>query len=180
MSNHNCKQIEELIIKQKIEILNENEMNQIEIHLANCSSCNNLYLTVSKLERSMVLNSNDSLKPATEIRDNLITKLEYKSAARQPWYPNIIEIIRSVFTYRIPVYQAGLVGIIIIFLVFYGLNFNRSLPDNKNEKSIASQNIDYSPSNEYMFETHPDINKQKVGVNVREDSSLIGFIYTSM
>ena len=180
MSIQNCNQIEELIIKQKTESLNNEEMNQVESHIANCSSCKNFYLIVNKLETSMIANENDSLKPASTIQENLITKLKDQSSVKKSWHLNIIELLRNILSYRIPVYQAGLAAFIIFLLITYGIDFSNH-SNNINDASHEVTQIMENPSNnEYMIETHPDINDQKVGVNIREDSSLIAFIYTSM
>jgi hypothetical protein len=155
-------------------------MNQVELHITNCSSCKNFYLTVNRLETSMELNSNDSLMPTPEIHNNIIAQLKDKSVTRKPWHINLIEIIQNILSYRIPVYQAGLAAIIIFILITYVIDFSNHA-NNKNDKiPKVAQNIEYPANNEYMIETHPDISNQKVGINIKEDSSLIGFIHTSM
>lgn len=176
----NCKQIEELILKQKTETMTHAEINQIELHIANCSSCKIFYLTVSKIEASMDFESIESLQANPAIRENVIKNLKDRSSFKKQRYFNLIELVRSILKYRIPVYQAGLAVLIIIFLVTYGFDFSKSLIDKNSSKSLASEKVEYPVSNEYLIETHLDLNNQKVGVNVREDSILIGFIYSSM
>ena len=180
MAIQSCKQIEELIIKQKTESLSKDEMNQIKLHIVNCSSCKNLYLTVNKLETNMILNSNDSLRPSPKIREILIANLKDKTLVKKSWHLNLIGAIKNILSYRIPVYQAGLAALIIFLLITYGIDFSNRANNRKSESPKVTQKIEYPANNEYMIEIHPDINDQKVGVNIREDSSLIGFIYTSM
>ena len=176
----NCKQIEELILKQKTDIITQDEIKQIESHIANCSSCKTFYLTVSKIEANMEFDSNAYLQPNPTIRENVIKNLKDRSIFKKQRYLNLIDFVRSILDYRIPVYQAGLAVLIIIFLVTYGFDFSKSLIDKNSTKSPTSQKVEYPVSDEYMIETYPDLNNQKVGINVREDSILIEFIYTSM
>ena len=180
MDTYNCKQIEELILKQTTETLTQGEFKIIETHIANCLSCKTLTSTLSKMEASMEFQSNKSLQPKPSIRENVIKKMAEKSRSKKQWYFNFINPIRSILEYRLPVYQAGLAMLIIFFLLIYGFDFSKTLIDKTDSNQIIAENVEYPYNNQYMIDNHPNLENQKVGMNAREDSILIKFIYTSM
>jgi hypothetical protein len=180
MVTYNCKQIEELILKQTTEMLAQNEIKIIKVHLENCSSCKAFQLTISKMETSMQVQSDTSLQPDTAIRETVIKQMKELSASKISWLNDFVNAIRSILEYRIPVYQAGLAIFIVIFIVMFGFDFSNSLIDKNEVSPVIAQNVEYPIGNEYLIENYPELENQKVGVNVREDSILIRFIYTSM
>ena len=180
MISYNCKQIEELILKQTTEILNKDEIKFIKKHIENCPSCKAFKISLTNIEKSMQIDTDTILQPNPEIKETIMFRLQQNSALRKNWVSNFINTTRSIFEYRIPVYQAGLAMIIIVFLITFGLDFSKSIQDKNELAPVYIQNAGIPLNSEYIIENYPDLENQKVGVNVREDSILIGFISTSL
>lgn len=180
MVTHNCKQIEELILKSINEELKQHELNTINKHIEDCPSCKAFKVSFVKIKKNMQIDADPSLQPNPIIRKTIINQMQQKSSTRKNRLRNFLNTTRSIFEYRVPVYQAGLATIIIVFLITFGFDYIKPFEDKDKSTPVVIQNTGLPLNSEYIIENYPDLENQKVGVNVREDSILIGFIYTSM
>ena len=179
MVSTNCKHIEELIINQSNHSLTRQEIQSIQLHIKNCASCRAFGLSIKKINTEMAPDKNEFLKPNPAILENIHKKMSEKPVFAKMGLINIIDVVRSVLEYRIPVYQAGLV-MGIIFLLIFGLDFSQSLKVKNEIEPEGAQNFENRVNDVFMVENHPVLSEQKVGVNAREDSILIRYIHTSM
>ena len=82
----------------------------------------------TKIEKSMQIDADTPLQPNPAIQETIINQMQPKSFLRKNWLWNIISAAKSVFEYRIPVYQASLAMIVIIFLISLSSSSFRFVP----------------------------------------------------
>ncbi len=174
----NCDNIEQLLIKQSIDELTDEENRLIQKHLKSCQRCRSYQSALLKLKYSMQVSEEDKLAPNPAIHEILIQRMKELRPQEIGFLDRAYQSIISLFEYRIPVYQA-LTGVILIFLLFLGL---RHFPFTTGQKSAGIQSITpigtSTPAQLMVIDNLDIIGKQKIGQNVKEDSTLIRFIVT--
>jgi len=181
MKKNICTHIEDLMIKQAADHKkNERESKEIEQHIIHCSSCRSYKIRLESLENVMQSVSEPDLQSDPAIRRNLIHRMRQIHQSKKSQPDGIIDSIISVLNFRIPVYQAVLAAAFLIFIFMAGINNReRNIQESDLNSSDIQRNLTLMET-EYVIPSPPELEKQKVGINVNEDSVLTGYLYTLM
>lgn len=175
-----CKQVEELFIKQQVEELTAQETRKLIHHLSTCEHCKNYQSQLIGLHQTIDINSSHSLKPDPAIRKRIIQQMKISHTKRVTIIQLMWQKMVDMLHYRIPVYQ-GVIGMAVSLLILLAINyFSISLkphpiasPQIQAMEEVAATQLNVVNSLEI-------IKGQKFGKSVNEDTLLTRFIVTSM
>jgi anti-sigma factor RsiW len=176
----NCDDVERLLINRIFDELSQDENTLAEKHLKSCDRCRGYQKTLLNLQNSMRVGVGEKVTPDPAIRENIIQRMkalrpEKAGTRRTSW-----QYVRNVFEYPIPVYQvlSGLVLIALIFLVASQISFS---PNQEPSEPQSLARIEASlPAQMSVIDNLKIIEQQKIGQNVKEDTTLTRFIVTTM
>lgn len=170
-SEHDCEFFEQLLLKQETEELAEAEQQLLEQHLQTCASCQNFQKTLTRAVQGAAFETERELVPGKAVR----TELQQAFRARHPQSGTIANL-RKFLTYRIPVYQAALTGLVIfLFLFSYQYFFTPERPGFYVEMPLEAGQI-ASIRQDSVLQQLQSIQKQNLGRNAAEDSTLTRFL----
>jgi hypothetical protein len=176
----NCDKTEGLLIQKHFDKIRPDQSLSVEEHLKSCERCRSYQKTLSGLQTSMQIAAEDKLAPDPAIRQNIIRRIKTVRAEEAGILARGWQYIRSGFQYRIPVYQA-LFGAVLIALIFFGV---RQLPFSPGQEGPAWQGVarlQMPVSTEMsVIDNLEIVRQQKIGRNVKEDSTLTRFIVSTM
>jgi len=175
-----CEKIEEILINQKVDNVSEEEKRILSNHLDSCENCKKHQFVFDEIQNVVEIEQNSKLIPNPEIRENLLNRMKENQPDKTSILSNVMSSLKSVFSYRIPVYQAA-VGIISLFLISFALGklpFQDQLP-NSDERAFNSIN-ELSLSQTNILDSLKILNKQKIGLNVSEDTVFTKYINATM
>jgi anti-sigma factor RsiW len=176
----NCDDVEQLLIKRIFDELSQDENLLAEKHLKSCDRCRSYQKTLLNLQNSMRVGVGEKVTPDPVIRENIIRQMkalrpEKAGIRRTSW-----QYVRNVFEYRIPVYQV-LSGLVLIALIFLGVKQLSFSPDQETTEPQSLARIEASlPAQMSVIDNLEIIEQQKIGRNVKEDTTLTRFIVTTM
>ena len=176
----NCDDIEQLLVNRIFDELTHDKNLLVEEHLKSCAQCCNYQNTLLNLQNSMQIGTQEKLVPNPAIRENIIQRMktlrpEEAGILRTTW-----QRLKSIFQYRIPVYQS-LSALALIALIFLTVNQLSFSPDQKpSEVQSLTQIETPTPAQMSVIENLEIIDQQKIGRNVKEDTTLTRFIVTTM
>lgn len=174
-----CGDIEELLIKQKSEILSEKEIALLQNHLKTCKHCQSYQTRLAYIQASMPISKNSPLKPDPAIRQSLINRMKALKPQKYWGIDSLRQKILTVLEYRIPVYQ-GLIGLACSWLIFVAIQYFSFLQS----RSVSSEYYRMMSDAKYyqinVIQNLQIIEQQKIGKTVREDSLLTRFVVSSM
>ncbi len=177
-SNANCDDVEELLIKKEIDKLTPDENLLVEKHLKFCERCRTYQSTLSSLQNSMQISPDEKLTPDPAIRQNIIQKMKALKPEEKGIFKSGWQYIRTALEYRIPVYQTLLIVVLIPF-IFFAVDQLFLTPDHEPENLQGIAQIEPLVSSQIGVLDNLDvIDQQKIGISVREDTSLTRFIVT--
>jgi len=175
-----CSNIESLLIKGKLEEITNIEQKMIRNHIEVCEKCRNYESVLINISDTMKIDKRSTIKSSPAIKKNILHKMksiynnEYKS------YKTNWNKLWSVFEYRIPIYQA-LSIMVVVFLVLFGLNYiNVTNIDKSTQRNVLKHSEKLSSSYADTSDSLQRFNDQNIGRNIQEDSLLIRFVVTSM
>jgi hypothetical protein len=171
-----CQEIEDMLIKKNIEELTHGEQELIERHLSYCSECKKYSQLLFNINQAFVSPRRDDSMPLAGIRENTLKKISgYRGRFSTFWYS-----LLNLFEYRIPVYQAlGMILVVLVLLI--GFDYANSEQNalgmiwsdsHKLEGMISDKN--------YVLDSLQLLERQRIGKNALEDSILTQFITTAM
>jgi len=170
-------------IQKRIEDLNSKNINldsnpDIVEHLKHCAECRAFQVTLDTLKSHFQDPPVHGLKSNSHIRKNILNYFELKKRIYTRKDEKFLEWIKSVFTVRIPVYQAlsGL-AVLILLVVFLSGNSTHGLWWMEIDHSGKTEM--YKDSNLYVLDTLHLLNTSN-GQNALEDSILVGFLESSL
>lgn len=178
--NTNCDSIQRLLVKKTSDELTSDESLLVGEHLKSCARCQSYQRTLLNLQDSMEISAQEKLVPDPAIRENLIQRMRIQRSQKAGILSSTWRNIRSMLQYRIPIYQplSGLVVIALIFLMVSHLSFS---PDQEPLESQGLAQIQTpTPVQMSVVDNLDIIGRQKIGRNVKEDTTLTRFIVTSM
>jgi len=179
-SSLNCDDVERLLIHRIFDQLTPEANLSVEEHLKSCDRCQSYQKTLSSLQNSMQISEKEKLVPDPAIRQNIIRQMKTLEPVETGIFAKGWHFIRSIFAYRVPVYQplAGVALIVLIFLAFRQLSFS---PVQKTPEPYSLTRIETpAPAQMSVINNLQIIEQQKIGRNVKEDSTLTRFIVTTM
>ena len=176
----NCDDIEGLLIQRHFDEITQVQSLLVEEHLKSCDQCRSYQKTLLSLQNSMQIGAEDKLTPHPAIRQRIVQRMKIQTPERigvfaRGWYS-----IRSIFEYRVPVYQA-LSGAVLIALIFFAVKQYPSYTHQKPPElqSVAQMEMPI-PAQMAVIENLEIIKGQKIGQNVKEDTTLTRFIVSTM
>jgi hypothetical protein len=173
-----CDDVELLLSKRLVDELTGDEKQLVDKHLKSCSRCLSYERILLSIQDSMQIKAEEKLAPHPAICQQIVQRMKdlgpQETGILRKTYHSFIHL----FEYRIPVYQA-LTGVILIFLLFLGVSH---LPFTVGQKPEGLQTITQTdtsaPAQLKVLDNLDIIGKQKIGQNVKEDSTLTQFIVT--
>jgi len=173
-----CDDVELLLSKRLVDELTEEEKQLVDKHLKSCSRCLSYERILLSLPDSMQIKSEETLAPHPEIRKHIVQRMKdlvpQETGILRRAYHSFIRL----FEYRIPVYQA-LTGAILILLLFLGVkHFPFSVGQKIEGFQIITQMDTSAPAQLKIMDNLDIIGKQRIGQNVKEDTTLTQFIVT--
>jgi hypothetical protein len=179
-SNMECDDIERLLTNRIFDKLTQDENLLVEEHLKSCDRCQSYQNILLNLQNSMRVDVGEKLTPDPAIRENIIRRMKTLKPMDTGIFAKSWHYVRNVFEYRVPVYQAlsGLVLIALIYLMVGQLSFS---PDRKTPELQSFAQIETSiPAQMRVMDDLGIIDQQKIGQNVKDDTTLTRFIVTTM
>ena len=177
--NANCDDIEQLLIKKDVDGLTPEENLLVEKHLKFCERCRTYHSTLSNLQNSMQIRTDEKIVPHPAIRQNIIQRMKALRPEEKGIFKGVWQYIRAIFEYRIPVYQT-LLGLVLIFLISFSIN---RLFLTTEKKPLELQSFAQIESMSYtqisVIDNLQIIDQQKIGRTVKEDPSLTRFTVTA-
>jgi hypothetical protein len=176
----NCDGIEQLLIKKSLEELSDEENWLIQEHLRSCDRCRSYQSALLKLKDSMQISAEDKLAPDLSIRETVIKRMKSLKPQEVGFLGRAYQSVMHIFEYRIPVYQAlsGAVLIVLIFLAVKQFSFTAE------QKTTGLHNVAQVetsiPAQMRVMDDLSILKRQKIGQNVKDDTTLTRFIVTTM
>lgn len=176
----NCDDIEKLLVCQNYENLSESENLQLEEHLAECSRCRDYRDSLLELKSIVLIQEEKEPTPDPTIRDNIIRRMKELKSQETGIIEKAWQSIRGAFAHPIPIYQAAF-AMVLIFLLSVGLrHLSSSTVHQATEPRVLIRTEASMPFQLGLVDNLDVVKQQKVGWSVREDSTLVRFIVSSM
>jgi hypothetical protein len=176
----NCDGIEQLLIKKSLEKLTDQENRLIQEHLRSCDGCRNYQSALLRLKNSMQINMEDKLVPHPAIRRTLIQRMRDLRSQEIGNLKGAYKSVMRLFEYRIPVYQA-LSGAVLVVLIFLAVKQFSFTAEQKTTGLHKVAQVETSiPAQMRVMDDLGIIDQQKIGQNVKDDTTLTRFIVTTM
>jgi hypothetical protein len=174
----NCEDIELLLSKRLVDELTDEEKQVVDTHLKSCDRCSSYERILLSLQESVQIKSDEKLAPRPGIRQNIVQRMKDLKPQETGVLQKTYHFFIRLFEYRIPVYQS-LTGMILIFLLLMGLKHFPFTFGQKPEKIQIITQMDTSiPTQLKVLDNLEILGRQKIGQNVKEDSTLTQFIVT--
>jgi hypothetical protein len=178
--NINCEDIQRLLVNKASDELARDEDRLVEEHLKSCGHCRAYQNTLLHLKESMRVGTGEKLVPDPAIRENILQRMKTLQPQETGILRSTWQYIRSVFEYRVPVYQT-LSGLALIALIFLATRQISSSPDQTPPEPRSLVRMEMPVPTEMSVVDNLDIiDKQKIGRNVTEDTTLTRFIVSTM
>ncbi len=173
-----CDDVELLLSKRLVDKLTGDENRLVDEHLKSCSRCLSYERILLSLQDSMQIKAEEKFTPRADIRQHLVLRMKDSRPQEAGILRRTYHSFVHLFEYRIPVYQI-LTGVILILLLFLGVKHFPFNAERKPERLQIITRIDTSvPAPLRVIDNLDIIGKQKIGQNVKEDSTLVQFIVT--
>jgi len=176
----NCDEIEGLLIQRHFDEITQDQSLLVEEHLKSCDRCRTYQKILLNMQNSMQIGAEEKLIPDPAIRQNIIQQLRALKPQEAGIFARGWHYIRSIFEYRVPVYQA-LFGVVLIALIFLAIKQYPSSADQKPLEPRGLAQIETPlPAQMSVIDNLEIIKGQKIGLNVKEDTTLTRFIVSTM
>jgi hypothetical protein len=176
----NCDGIEQLLIKRSLEELTDQENRLIQEHLRDCDVCRSYQSALLKLKDSMQISAKDKLAPDPSIRETVIKRMKSLKPQEAGFLGRAYQSVMRLFEYRIPVYQA-LSGAVLVVLIFLAVKQFSFTPERKATGLHNVAQVETSkPAQMRVMDDLSILKQQKIGQNVKDDTTLTRFIVTTM
>jgi hypothetical protein len=176
----NCDDIQRLLVNRISDELTRDEDRLVDEHLKSCGHCRAYQNTLLSLKDSMQIGRGEKLVPDPAIRENVLQRIKTLQPQETGILRNAWQHIRSIFEYRIPVYQtlSGVVVIILIFLAIKQITFSPGQQPPEPQSLVRMEMP--SPSEMSVVDNLDIIAHQKIGRSAKEDTALTRFIVSTM
>jgi hypothetical protein len=179
-SKVNCDDIQRLLVNRISDELTRDENRLVEEHLKSCGHCRAYQNTLLRLKESMRVGTGEKLVPDPAIRENILQRMKTLQPQETGILRSTWQYARSVFEYRVPVYQtlSGLALIALIFLATKQISFS---PDQRPPEPRSLIRLEMpAPTQMSVVDNLDIIDQQKIGRSAREDTALTRFIVSTM
>jgi hypothetical protein len=175
-----CDGIEQLLIKKSLEELTDEESRLLQKHLRSCDRCRSYQSALLKLKDSMQICTEDKLAPHPSIRETVIERMKSLKPQEAGFLGRAYQSVMRLFEYRIPLYQV-LSGAVLIALIFLAVKqFSFTAEQKTTELHNVAQVETSIPAQMRVMDDLGIIDQQKIGQNVKDDTTLTRFIVTTM
>ncbi len=178
----NCVEVQDLLIKRDFAELAVPESMALTEHLQECEACRAFQNVLLKMQQAIQPAAVESLAPDPAIRQNLRNSIHLAQPARHasPGLSEIWHAILDILKLRIPVYQAVL-GMAMIFAIFIGIDKLNARGEREMLKRLQIEQSGKQIIAPSAVSPHiAQIDSQKIGRSVAEDSLLMRFMVTAM
>ncbi len=180
--NHkmNCDDIQRLLVSKISDEITRDEDRLVEEHLKSCGHCRSYQNTLLNLKDSIRVGTTEKLVPDPAIRENVLQRMRNLQPQEAGILRNAWQYIRSIFEYRIPVYQtlSGVVVIVLIFLATKQITFSPGQQPPEPQSLVRMEMP--VPTQMSVVDNLDIIDKQKIGRSAKEDTALTRFIVSTM
>jgi hypothetical protein len=175
----NCSLFQEKIFGLFDDNLPVNSNASVKMHMDSCQDCQTYLENLTHLKNQMQVAPTKDLYPNSKILKNIIVFKNIKSSLQKKNQDSVWDSIRTLFEFRIPVYQA-LSGAVVALMLFVFIS-NNIISSNTNTKQLGSSGNQTSitSSDLYVLDSLNLTNPAK-GQNAKEDSVLISFLVPTM
>lgn len=181
-TDKNCAGMQDLLIKKDFAELAAHESLTLNEHLQQCEVCRDFQQALLNVQQAIQPAAEEMLIPHPAIRQNLRNSIRRAQPARQvtTGLREAWNSLLGILKLRIPVYQAVL-GTAVIFAVFSGIEKLNA----RGERAMLQRLLSEQNGKQAIvpFEAPhriAQIDSQKIGRSVAEDSLLMKFIVTAM
>jgi predicted anti-sigma-YlaC factor YlaD len=181
-TDKNCASVQDLLLKKDFADLTEHENLTLNEHLQQCETCRAFQQVLLNMQQAIQPAAEEMLIPNPAIRQNLRNRMRRAQPARQvpKGLREIWNVLLDILRLKIPVYQAVL-GTAIIFAVFIGIDKLNA----RGEREILQRLLSEQNGKQTFVPSEAphhiaQIDSQKIGRSVAEDSLLMKFIVTAM
>lgn len=175
-----CDDVEQLLLKKTIDELTGDERHLTREHLKSCDRCQSFQNALLNLQDSMQAGTIDKLAPDPAIRENVIKRMRDLKPQKSGIPGKTYKAIRTVLEYRIPVYKALPVAVLIV-LVFVAVQQH---PSTLRQEPAVLNNVAETeisvPAQLRVIDNLGIIDQQKIGQSVKDDTTLARFIVGSI
>lgn len=200
--NVNCSYFEDLLIKKYINELTDIENNLLTEHLKSCKNCKEYQNTLNQIHYNMLIPSEGNLIPDPDIPRLASRKIKRQRQFQPATFDLSWSSILGLLKYRIPLYQLvlGISLILFVFIFIYQFNLKGNYSGEKFSTTFQGGKAiidtvdvlkDFFPEvvvtiqgNKIVVDTIRALkdffilDRQKIGRSVKEDSSIMQFIFT--
>ncbi len=174
-----CDAAQELLIKKDFESLAEAEAFALTEHLQRCGHCVAFQTNLANINQFIRVSAAENLAPDPAIREHVRNKIkpQRRTAAG---LGEIWHAVLEVLNVKIPVYQA-VMGMAVILAVFIMIDKLDARGDSEARKQITSREEQILvPKGTTTNMNHvAEIDSQKIGRTVADDSLLMKFMVTA-
>ncbi len=181
-TDKNCARAQDLLLKKDFDELTAHENLTLNEHLQQCEACRAFQQILLNMQQAIQPAAEEILVPDPVIHQNLRNRIRRAQPARHAsnGLREIWNALHDVLKLKIPVYQAVL-GTAIIFAVFIGIDkLNARGEREMLQRLLSEQNEQQAIIPSEVPHRIAQIDSQKIGRSVAEDSLLMRFIVTAM
>jgi hypothetical protein len=151
----------------------------LEKHLNICPNCRNFFKSLQLIQKRMQKSPLDELKSRSQILSNTINFMKLRQKIEKDKKRTIWSKFKTLFEYRVPVYQA-LSGFAVLWFLFILISSIYLNPEKEGKSMDSSINVGHiTTSDLYIVDSLRLLNIER-GQNAKEDSVLIGFLVPSL
>lgn len=180
LTKETCQTIQDLLIKKETDNVSDADQSQLFNHLKKCEICKNFQEKINQLHTHMTIDESSLLEPRKDTRQYLLSRFEQLRSRPGTWYQDILDKVRFILGYRVPVYQAMLAtAVVALFITVLSQAYlTQNVPEKQNYFSARYDSV---------YINMPDvrvnlnfIDEDKMGRNLKEDSILARYIIKSL
>ncbi len=180
IQRHPCISVRDLLIKAQYQALPSSDKKLVSGHLKNCTDCRNFQATLIRMTESFDISRRKDLQLDPHIRYHLLERMETRFPRSLSSVSRFREKLKMIFEYRIPVYQA----LIVFILVLAAVTLFQPSPPPADVYQLPQVTALYPDSaafeNQNVF-IHRGLDAgDKLGRTLKEDSVLTRYITYSL
>ncbi|MFQ5583490.1 MAG: hypothetical protein ACE5GL_03540 [Calditrichia bacterium] len=175
-----CEIVEELLLKENIEALNQEEIQLMNEHLKECNHCTQIAQTLKNIQQAMATPAESLPTPDNHTRQHLLHRMASAHTADKATRTNRLNRIKPILEYRIPLYQVVLALFLTLFIFFATKRIAQQKHPNAPIFTETTLQKSPTPGQLNIVDDFRIISEQKIGVNAREDSLLTRLIVSLM
>jgi hypothetical protein len=175
-----CEEIQNLLVANELQNFKAEDRKLILDHLQSCEDCCNLERAVHAFEKTGSIDPTQNVTPLGEVKKSLLKRFRiiYQNKRMKPH--GLWDSIQQALNYRIPVYQA--ISVVVILAIGFIFLVQKPIPPVANDSAdiLANQKDTVQYRALDMFVNFNYLDQEKSGRNSEEDSVLTRYIFKSL